>query len=197
MAEEQEALWGGREADLGATSRGADEPLAVAAQRLAGGDLAALDAVWDLCARDLYGLALWRSGSAADAEDAVQEVFLRLARAPKTLARARGPRAYLLTMAHHAAVDMCRRRRPGVLDADLLIVVAGPAADPGRLADARRASQLVGGLAPKQRAVIFLKHFAGLTFKEIGRVTGVPTFTASSRYRAALRRLREEMGVPL
>jgi DNA-directed RNA polymerase specialized sigma24 family protein len=43
---------------------------------------------------------------------------------------------------------------------------------------------------------VFLKHFADLTFKEIGRVTGVPTFTASSRYGAAMRRLRAGMEVP-
>jgi RNA polymerase sigma-70 factor, ECF subfamily len=195
MTQEHEALWGSREADLGATSPGADEPLPLAAQRLAGGDLDALDAVWDLCARELYGLALWRSGSASDAEDVVQEVFLRLARAPKTLATARDPRAYLLTMAHHAAVDTRRRRRAEALDTALLLVVPDPAADPGRLADASRASALVHALPPRQREVVFLKHFAELTFREIGRVTGVPTFTASGRYRAALRRLREGMGV--
>jgi RNA polymerase sigma-70 factor (ECF subfamily) len=195
MAKEHEVLWGDRNAGLGATSRNEDEPFALAARRLACGDITALDALWDLCARDLYGLALWRSGSSADAEDAVQEVFLRLARSPQTLARARGPRAYLLAMAHHAAVDLCRKRREEVIEADLLLVVQGPVADPGRLADAQRASRLVRELPPKQRAVVFLKHFAELTFRDIGRVTGVPTFTASSRYRSAMRRLRERMGV--
>jgi RNA polymerase sigma-70 factor, ECF subfamily len=195
MAEEQEACWG-RVAGVEGVPRPVEEPLALAAQRLAQGDLAALDLVWDLCARDLYGLALWRSGSVADAEDAVQEVFLRLATSPQALGRARGPRAYLLTMAHHAVVDVGRKGRGGALDADLLVVLPGPNVDPVRVADGVRASRLVRSLPAKQREVVFLKHFADLTFKEIGRITGVPTFTASSRYGSAMRRLRAEMGVP-
>jgi RNA polymerase sigma-70 factor (ECF subfamily) len=191
----EQALWEDVAAEAAATSESLDERLALAVQRLAGGDVAALDALWDLCAGDLYGLALWRSGSVADAEDAVQEVFLRLARSPRTLVGARRPRAYLLAMAHHAAVDASRKRREDVLEPDLLLVVEGPTADPARRADAERASHLVRELPPKQRAVVYLKHFAGLTFKDIGRVTGVPTFTASSRYRAAMRQLRERMGV--
>jgi DNA-directed RNA polymerase specialized sigma24 family protein len=43
--------------------------------------------------------------------------------------------------------------------------------------------------------VVFLKHFAELTFREIGRVTGVPMFTAAARYRLALRRLRQHLRV--
>ena len=42
--------------------------------------LDALDRIWDLCAEELHGLALWRTGSRQDAEDAVQEVFVRLVR---------------------------------------------------------------------------------------------------------------------
>ncbi len=195
MAKEQETLWA-RVAGVEGVPRTVEEPLAVAAQRLAHGDLAALHDVWDLCARDLYGLALWRSGSVADAEDAVQEVFLRLATSPQALSRARGPRAYLLTMAHHAAVDVGRKRREEPLATELLVVLPGPTVDPGRVADGARASHLVRSLPAKQREVVFLKHFAELTFKEIGRITGVPTFTASSRYGSAMRRLRAEMGVP-
>lgn len=170
-----------------------DEPWRLAAQSLAAGNGGALDALWDLSGRDLYGLALWRSGSVADAEDAVQEVFLRLARAPQTLTRAERPRAYLLAMAHRAATDLMRKRGRRGLDPDASLV--GPTADPARHVDAQRASDLVRALPPKQRAVVFLKHFAGLTFAEIGHVTGVPTFTAASRYRLALRRLRKRMGV--
>jgi RNA polymerase sigma-70 factor (ECF subfamily) len=170
-----------------------DASLSLAAAALAEGRSEALDLIWDRCARELSGLALWRTGSTADAEDAVQEVFLKLASSPKALATATRPRAYLLTMAHRAAVDQLRRRRERPLDAAVLLV--GPAIDPTRTADAEQASRLVQGLPPKQRTAVFLKLFAGLTFEEIGRVTGVPTFTASSRYRLAIGRLRRQMGV--
>ena len=170
-----------------------DAALLLAAESLSRGCPAALDTIWDLCARDLYGLVLWRTGSVVDAEDAVQDVFLRLARSPRSLSAATRPRAYLLTMAHRAAIDGQRRRRERPLDPNLLLLA--PTVDPDRAADAERASRLVQGLPPKQRTVVFLKLFAELTFEDIGRVTGVPTFTASSRYRLAIRHLRRKMGV--
>jgi RNA polymerase sigma-70 factor, ECF subfamily len=170
-----------------------DAALLLAAESLSRGSTEALDAIWDLCARDLYGLALWRTGSIVDAEDAVQDVFLRLARSPRSLSAATRPRAYLLTMAYRAAVDLQRRRRERPLDPKLSLIA--PVVDPARAADAERASSLVQGLPPKQRTVVFLRLFAELTFQDIGRVTGVATFTASSRYRLAIRRLRRKMGV--
>jgi RNA polymerase sigma-70 factor, ECF subfamily len=171
----------------------AEKLLTLAVRSLAEGHTEALDTIWDLCTRDLYGLALWRTGSTTDAEDAVQEVFLRLARSPRSLAQARRPRAYLLAMAHRAAVDALRRRPRALRQADRPLLA--PATDPGRAADAERASRLAEGLPAKQRTVLFLRLFAELSFADIGRVTGVATFTAASRYRLAIRRLRKRMGV--
>ena len=165
--------------------------LAEALERVAAGDSAALERVWDLCADELFGLALWRTGKRADAEDAVQDVFLKLTRDARPVAQARRPRAYLLGMVHRAAVDLHRRRRPDPgVDADLC---EASNADPGREMDARKASELVARLSAKLREVVYLKHFSDLTFAEIARATGVPQFTAASRYRLAMRRLRTWM----
>ncbi len=51
----------------------------------------------------------------------------------------------------------------------------------------------IGRLPAEQREVVFLHAIEGLTFREVGRVTEVSTFTAASRYRLALRRLREAL----
>jgi len=171
-----------------------DSVLSAALADLARGRLQALDAIWDAIASDLFGLALWRTGSRNDAEEAVQEVFVRLARSAGRLPAIARPRAYLLTMAHRAAVDVVRRRRPGE-PLDSAVELLAPALDPGRAADAERASHLFLQLPPKHREVVHLKHFVDLSFAEIGQVIGVPTFTAASRYRLAIRRLRELMGV--
>jgi RNA polymerase sigma-70 factor (ECF subfamily) len=154
----------------------------------------ALEGIYALCADDLYGLALWRTGSPADAADAVQNVFVRLAERRSKLKGVRNPRSYLFAMAHRAAVDLRRKARPAREVGDCPFLEA-PADDPERRLDARRGSQLLSELPEAQREAVYLHDFAGLTFAEVGRATGVPTFTAASRYRLGIRRLRRMMGV--
>ncbi len=181
---------GGAELD---PERAPGGPLALAFPALAAGNLDALEVVYDACAPDVFGLALWRTGSREDAADVLQEVFVRLAgRGPK-LRRVRNPRAYLLAMAHSAAVDVVRRRKVTVEAEDAVLEPVLP--DPGTAADAAKASRLLSGLPAAQREAVYLRHFAGMSFGEIASVTGVPTFTAASRYRLGIGRLRKLMGV--
>jgi RNA polymerase sigma-70 factor (ECF subfamily) len=160
---------------------------------VAAGDLDALAQLFDASADELFGLALWRTGSREDAADAVQEVFVRLARRAGRLRHVRDPRAYLLAMAHSAAVDILRRRRRAVELTDDLLEPAVP--DHERVADTARLSALLGRLPAAQREAVWLRHFAELSFAEIGEATGVPIFTAASRYRLGIRRLRKLLGV--
>jgi RNA polymerase sigma factor (sigma-70 family) len=77
---------------------------------LAAGRGRALEEIYRAAADELYGLALWRSGSPADAADAVQDVFVRLVGRPAALGRIRDPLAYLRRMTHRAAIDRYRKR---------------------------------------------------------------------------------------
>lgn len=160
---------------------------------LAAGDLGSLDELYDGCAADLFGLALWRTGCREDAADVVQEVFVRLARTRAELGKVRDPKGYLLGMAHRAAIDVVRKRRRTVDLDDVLLV--GEDVDPAGAADASRVSGLLLGLPAEQREAVYLRHFAELSFAEIGSATGVPTFTAASRYRLGIGRLRRLLGV--
>jgi len=181
------------------------EPLARSAENdvlrrffvdLAHGRLSALEAIYDACSDELYGLALWRSGSEADAADVVQDVFVRLAALGKRLATIEQPLAYLRKMAHRAALDVHRRRQRRREDSvEECPFLECPASAPDREADARRTSRLLIELPPRQREAIYLREYSGCSFAEIGRATGVPTFTAASRYRLGMKRLRTMMGV--
>jgi RNA polymerase sigma-70 factor (ECF subfamily) len=158
---------------------------------LADGRLRALDELYNLAATDAYRLALWRTGSVEDAEDVVQDVFVKVAEQGPRLARVRRPKRWLLTVAHRCAVDCVRRRvRRGADRITDVPYLVAPSDDPGRAADARTASRLIDRLPPPQREVVLLRHFADCTFAAIGTITGVPTFTASSRYRLAIAQLR-------
>ncbi|MEP0775284.1 MAG: sigma-70 family RNA polymerase sigma factor [Acidobacteriota bacterium] len=170
---------------------GRDQQLLAAFATLGQGDLAALEQLWDLVAEQLYALALWRSGSRQDAEDAVQDVFVRLACNPAAASRVRWPRAYLLAMAHRATVDRMRRRRTDPLEEAFLV----PSDEGPPTFEGRRLNEALAALPAPQREVVYLRHWADLSFKEIAAVTGVPTFTAASRYRLAVQRLRSSLGV--
>jgi RNA polymerase sigma-70 factor (ECF subfamily) len=160
---------------------------------LAGGDLDALGPIYDACASEIFAIAHWRTGSTADAADCVQDVFVKLAAHPAIVKGITHARRYLLTMAHRAAVDRARSRRPSVALDDAPFVVAA-SLDPDRALDAARATAFLRGLPEAQREAIYLHHFADLSFRELGRVTGVPTFTAASRYRLGIARLRKRLG---
>lgn len=163
-------------------------------EALARGDAAALERVWEVASRHLYGLALWRTGSPEDAGDVVQEVFVRLAGRRGELARVSAPHVWLLSVAHNAAVDVVRRRaRARTEPLEGIDLVDASAGDPGRRVDAERVSRHLARLPVAQREAVALRHVAGCSFREIGRITGVPTFTAASRCRLGLKRLRQLM----
>jgi len=158
---------------------------------LATGRLAALDELYELAAGDVYRLALWRTGSPEVAEDAVQDVFIRVAEQGRRLASVRHPRRWLLTVTHRRSIDLVRqKRRRRTEPVDEAPYLVAPESDPDRGLEARTLSRLIAGLPEKQREVLLLRHFADCTFLEIGRITGVPTFTAASRHRLAIAKLR-------
>lgn len=161
---------------------------------LAEGDEGTLESLYDVAARPIFGIAHWRTESVEDAKDVVQEVFLRIARSHRRLGSVEDPRAWLLSLAHHVSVDLVRRRkRRESRSLDDFPFLAAPSGDLLREVDARRASTFLRNLPDEQREAVWLKHFADCTFAAIGRITGVPTFTAASRYRLGLEKLRRAM----
>ncbi len=188
MAEEASRLCPAAEVSWGDALRG---PFAA----LAAGDRAALETVWVVASRRLHALALWRTGNEEDAADVVQEVFVRLASRHADLGKVDDPHLWLLAVAHHAAIDTtrrrARRRTEPIERAGLLIARDG---DPESAARAAELSRAICRLPDAQREAIALRHFGGLSFREIARITGVPTFTAASRCRLGLTRLRQLLG---
>ncbi len=167
-------------------------------QDLVDGRPSALAELYDAAAPKLYGLALWRTGSEEDAADVVHDVFVRVVEQGPRLAKVRNPKAWLLTVTHRAAIDTTRRRRRRKAEPiDDFPFLKAADDDTERMLDAARVSVLLAGLPKTHRDVIYLKHFAGCTFVEIGEIVGVPKFTAASRYRNGISKLRKVMEVGL
>jgi RNA polymerase sigma-70 factor (ECF subfamily) len=127
----------------------------------------------------------WVSSS-ADAEDAVQEGFIRFWRARN---RANDV-AYLYACVRTAAIDLSRtgRRREKVDERSSTADIACPfAPEQGELAESIESS--LAQLPMEQCEVVVMKIWGGLTFAEIGDALKISPNTAASRYRYALERL--------
>jgi len=161
---------------------------------LAAGDPDALEELYEAVADRVYSVALWRTGSVDDASDVVQEVFVKVAESRDRLEEVKEPLPWLLGLAHNVAVDAARRsRRRAAVPLDSVPFLAAAETDHASPVDAERASRLLGQLPAAQRNAIYLRHFEECSFAAIGRITGVPTFTAASRYRLGLGKLRRLM----
>jgi RNA polymerase sigma-70 factor (ECF subfamily) len=125
----------------------------------------------------------------------VQDVFVRVAENRTRLAQVRDPRAWLLSVAHRLAIDHARRKaRRETVSLDENPYLEARVDDPARRLDSRAAAAGLDRLSGRQRAAIYLRHYAGCTFAEIGRIAGVPTFTAASRYRLGMKKLQALLG---
>jgi RNA polymerase sigma-70 factor, ECF subfamily len=154
------------------------------------GQTATLEQAYDQHASALFRYARALLGSVDDAEDAVQEVFVRLARDVSRLPGIRDLRHYLLRATRNAVYEIVRSKgRRGRLVEGAALNMQTTSADP----EVEQLLEAFAELPTEQREVVALKVFQGLTFREIAKVIGKPENTAASRYRYAIERLRALM----
>lgn len=135
----------------------------------------------------LFGTSI--AGERALAQDAVQQVFLRLIE-KGDLTRARDPKSYLFASVRNQLLNDSKvRQRAAPLDAELAWFIP-PQRDYAAEEMLRRALK---ELAEDQRHVLVLHIWADLTFAQTAEVLGISVNTAASRYRYAIERLRELM----
>ncbi len=154
---------------------------------------AALADLYDAHAGAAYRLLLAMLGSPADAQDALGEIFLKLA--GKDLRRLRNPRAYLLAAARNQAIHLLRRRQQELpADPDGPCFFAAASLNPEQGLLARLVETALRQLPAEQREVVVLKVYEDLTFAEIADITHTRPNTAASRYRYAIEKLRHLLG---
>jgi len=133
------------------------------------------------------------SGDANLAEDAAQEAFIRAWQHLPSY-RPRSPfRNWLYRIANNAALDALRREKETVNIDDL------PLADPGELPEATLegkqqaefVQEAVLALPPASRAVLILREYEGLSYKEIAETLDIPLGTVMSRLNYARKRMLE------
>jgi RNA polymerase sigma-70 factor, ECF subfamily len=152
----------------------------------------------------LFRLAYRMTGNAMDAEDVVQESFLKAYQRLGQFEERASFASWLHRIGVHTACDLLRRRRarprpvPNADDSDDP-AEALPAGDPGpdRLAESEQVQRRVAGamsrLSEQERAAFVLRHYEQMTTREIGVALGVDDGAAKHSVFRAVRKLREAL----
>jgi RNA polymerase sigma-70 factor (ECF subfamily) len=166
---------------------------------LAAGDQGALSELFDRYQAHMYGLAMRITNDAAMAQDAVQDAFVGVWRNAAGYSEARASvRTWMLSITHHRAVDLVRRRRSSVPlpETDVAqesLTVPDVWPEVARAADADAVRAAMASLSTEQRQAIELAYFEGLTQVEIADRVAAPLGTIKSRVRLGLRQLRRQL----
>jgi len=168
-------------------------------ERLAQGvDEDALSELYDRYQGSMYGLAMRITGDAQLAQDAVQEAFVGIWRnAARYSGSKASVRTWMMSIAHHRAIDLVRRRRPTSPLPETETQAVGEAfrspdvwPEVARASDAEAVRRAMSTLPDAQRETIELAYFEGLTQVEIAERTNAPLGTIKSRVRLGLTQMR-------
>ena len=169
--------------------------------RVARGDQAAFEAVYDTLAGPVYGLINRVVRDPAQSEEVSQEVLLEVWRTAARFDPAKGSAAtWVMTIAHRRAVD--RVRSATAAAAREVRSAEVPANNNDEVADtvaasldAERVRRCLDGLTEPQRESITLAYYGGYSYRQVGERLGVALSTIKTRIRDGLIRMRDCLGV--
>ena len=134
----------------------------------------------------LLRLACTRLENPADAEDAVQEVFLKLLTARPSFRDAEHEKAWLIRTTLHRAADLRKAASRRNVPLEEALLASAPEPEDRLLAAVR-------ALPEKYGAVIHLHYYEGYSIKEIANLLGLPAATVGTRLARGRERLRQSL----
>jgi RNA polymerase sigma-70 factor, ECF subfamily len=160
-------------------------------ERVAGGDRDAFTELYRRFARPVLAMALRALGDSGRAEDATQETFAAVWRSARSYRADRGSAsAWLYAVARHAIIDRARQRREHVAEVpDEPAPGGGPEDRAEESWLAWRVHSALEQLPERERIVIELAYWSGLSQTEIASYLDVPLGTVKTRTRTGLARL--------
>ena len=160
-------------------------------ERVAGGDRDAFTELYRRFARPVLAMALRQLGDNGRAEEAAQETFAAVWRSARSYRAERGSAsAWLYAVARHAIIDRGRQRRePAVEVPEEASTEAGPEERAEVSWLAWRVHAALEQLPERERAVLELAYWSGLSQTEIASYLDVPLGTVKTRTRTGLARL--------
>ena len=175
-------------------------------QRIAARDAGALAELYDRHSRLLFGLILRIVRDRSEAEDILQEAFIRVWRRAEIYdGRTGGPLPWIVRVARNCAIDRLRARRArAAVNAPAIDLAAVEVAAPttgiptpeAAVLEAERRERLtdaLAGLPAEQRRLIEAAFFEGYTHSELAQRYGLPLGTVKTRIRAGMLAMRKRL----
>src|SRR3954447_20521280 len=161
--------------------------------RVADRDREAFELLYSRYVRSVFGIALRRLRDRQRAEDAVQETFAAVWRSAASYRPDRGPAApWLYAIARNAIVDRFRAKADPTGEVpEIVSSEPGPADRAESSFVSWRVHRALEELSPREREVIELAYWSGLSQSEVAEYLHIPLGTVKTRTRSALTRLAD------
>lgn len=159
-------------------------------------DRASFAVLYQKTSPKLFAICIRILGDAGEAEDALQEVFVRIWQRAETFsAETRSPTGWLATIARNHAIDRLRQRKPVARDIEEAHDLADDADSPEESAhlsgEGRRIDRCMDRLKPDHAAAVREAYVAGLSYDELAERYSVPLNTMRTWLRRSLMKLKE------
>jgi RNA polymerase sigma-70 factor (ECF subfamily) len=159
-------------------------------------DRAAFRSLYDRTSAKLFGVVLRILKDRSEAEEAVQEVYVKIwQRADRYVAGDTSPISWLVAVARNHALDILRARRPRADDIDVALEIPDAGPSPERAtADSQergRIERCLSTLEPDRAEAVRGAYLDGYSYDELAQRYAVPLNTMRTWLRRSLLKLRE------
>ena len=173
------------------------------------GSESAYEAIFAAFGSKLLGYFYRNTGNLSEAEDLLQETFLRVVRSLKRYKEKERFEVWLFKLAHNLLIDYWRKRKMirlsdmvsedseddnWLLDSKATEVVDDPASILDQAITNDELQRAIEKLSLGQREMVLMRYFSGLSFEEIAQTNGVPIGTALARVHRGLKQLKRMIG---
>ncbi|MBB4123950.1 sigma-70 family RNA polymerase sigma factor [Martelella radicis] len=174
----------------------ADDDLGALIARVSLKDRQSFNLLYQKASPKLFAICLRILGDRGEAEDALQDIFVRIWQRAGTFASdGRSPSGWLATVARNHAIDRLRQKKPAARDIDAVHDLADGKESPEERAhlvgEGRRIDTCMERLKPEWASAVKEAYVSGLSYNELAERYGVPLNTMRTWLRRSLLKLKE------
>ena len=159
-----------------------------ALEKIRAGDIYGLASVYKIAGKQMYALAYSILGNREDAEDALQESFLKIQHHISDYDSTKNGYNWVLKISKNSAIDLLRKRRENLNIDDFKDEIR---ADTSSIDDKVAIDEALWKLDETDRQIVVLKVFSRLKFREIAEMMELSVDAIEKRYQRTLKKLKE------